>query len=447
MKRQIILLSILALAACTKLEEPAPESAVVPEPQTLVMKLNASVTGFDSKPATRASESTWAWVQGDKLYITFFNGSTAVPGEAYFNSSTNSWELSVFGSLSNGDDLSCYVHYFEGAGSQTSSSVTLLPTTAVYEDTKGSYTKSADELVVYAALSPKTARIRFSGTAGSKIAVYGISYFSLVDINKGVFSTKGGLTYLTVAEDGYTPYIYGSFSSEESRLSLITQEDAFTRYCPANVLKSGKSGYMAIPSSASHNGWRTGMEVKIQDVSFNMIAVPGHQDGYFLIGETEVTQKLYHCYDAQTGTGNYPQTLIRNSSILYANSYFTQQTGLDFVLPWASQWSFAAKGGLKSQSYTYSGSNDLSEVAWHPGNCSSSQEVAKLKPNELGIYDMSGNVAELVATDGVYQNAMGGSYFESTSSHFRPEINDNNIVSVYSYYSYVGFRLCINVNL
>jgi len=59
------------------------------------------------------------------------------------------------------------------------------------------------------------------------------------------------------------------------------------------------------------------------------------------------------------------------------------------------KWEFAARGGLKSQSYMYAGSNMVAEVAWFDGNSvGTSHPVGTLKPNELGIYDMSGNIWE-----------------------------------------------------
>lgn len=70
-------------------------------------------------------------------------------------------------------------------------------------------------------------------------------------------------------------------------------------------------------------------------------------------------------------------------------------SGIDFALPSEAQWEFAARGGMRSQGYIYSGSDDIKEVAWSEvDNLKKTQPVGMRLPNELGLYDMSGNVAE-----------------------------------------------------
>lgn len=117
--------------------------------------------------------------------------------------------------------------------------------------------------------------------------------------------------------------------------------------------------------------------------------------------------------------------------------------GVKFRVPTTSEWQYAYKGGKKTLGYTYSGSNDADEVAWYANNTSEKQNVKTKKPNELGLYDMSGNVYEWTLSDNsdYYNYPYGGAYTSSI---------DNLKVSSYtsSYTSgseYVGFRLALTL--
>ena len=84
--------------------------------------------------------------------------------------------------------------------------------------------------------------------------------------------------------------------------------------------------------------------------------------------------------------------------ILYFIFKLNQIAGANFRLPTLDEWEFAAKGGNKSLGYRYSGSNNIDEVAWYQDNSSKHIHPIKMKkPNELGIYDMTGNLLEYCA--------------------------------------------------
>lgn len=128
----------------------------------------------------------------------------------------------------------------------------------------------------------------------------------------------------------------------------------------------------------------------------------------YYIGETEVTQGLWYAVMGQKPTSdgsswsssyglgdNYPAYYISYEDCEQFLTKLNQMTGQNFRFPTEAEWEFAAKGGNKSKGYTYAGSNVIGNVAWYKGNSGSSTHVVKTKAaNELGLYDMNGNVWE-----------------------------------------------------
>ena len=120
----------------------------------------------------------------------------------------------------------------------------------------------------------------------------------------------------------------------------------------------------------------------------------------FCIGETEVTQALWQAVMGSnpsnfTGDLSCPVEKVSWNDCQDFITKLNQLTGKTFRLPTEAEWEFAARGGIKSNSYIFAGSNAIKDVAWYDGNGNSTTHaVASLAPNELGLYDMSGNVWE-----------------------------------------------------
>ena len=119
-------------------------------------------------------------------------------------------------------------------------------------------------------------------------------------------------------------------------------------------------------------------------------------DSYY-IGETEITQAQWRAVMGSNPSGytgdNRP---VENVSWHDAQEFckkLSELTGKRYVLPTEAQWEYAARGGNQRKRYTYSGSNNIDEVAKYDSSGGHSNVKSK-KPNELGIYDMSGNVWE-----------------------------------------------------
>lgn len=123
----------------------------------------------------------------------------------------------------------------------------------------------------------------------------------------------------------------------------------------------------------------------------------------FQIGETEVSQALWREVmgsNPSTYKGNdLPVTNVTWEDCQEFIKKLNERTGKQFRLPTEAEWEFAARGGTASKGYMFSGSDEVRSVAWHNRDSNRDRHngpyaIKSKDPNELGIYDMSGNVNE-----------------------------------------------------
>ena len=185
----------------------------------------------------------------------------------------------------------------------------------------------------------------------------------------------------------------------------------------------------------------------------------------YSIGETEVTQALWQAVmgsnpSFHSGSNRPVECVSRNDcqNFIYKLNAIT---GENFRLPTEAEWEFAARGGNKSRGYKYAGSNTIDDVAWYYFNSSDrTHDVATKQANELGLYDMSGNVWEWCydyyngyssyaqtnptgPTSGYYRVYRGGGwYFDKKCC--RTSYRASQAPSYHD--AYLGFRLVLSAN-
>lgn len=199
--------------------------------------------------------------------------------------------------------------------------------------------------------------------------------------------------------------------------------------------------------------------IAVEGGSFMMGATPGQGEDArenekpahkvtvddFLIGETEVTQELWFAVMGnnpsyfKSDEGNLPVENVSWNEVQVFIKKLNVITGQRFRLPFEAEWEYAARGGKKSTDKKYSGSDDIDEVAWYKDNAEGkTHAVASKKANELGIYDMSGNVWE-------WCEDWYGEFTEEEQINPQGSLSGENLIKGSSWYndtnkSHISFR-------
>ena len=300
------------------------------------------------------------------------------------------------------------------------------------------------------------------------------------------FMTQGSKQMQVIAQNALPLMVtfadYGIEKLESNRTYILTlnQVGGASASTPStsNVMPSKSTTSPQTPSASASlpsgrvitipvkNGVSIEM-VRVKSGSFDMGNVfdePIHRvtltNDYYL-GKYEVTQALW-----KTVMGNNPSFFKEDNNPVEQVSWDDCQifieklnalTGFHFRLPTEAEWEYAESGGRKSRGYRYSGSNTLGDVAWHNGNSGSkTHTVGTKQPNELGIYDMTGNVAEWCQdvygpyASGSLKNPMGakegkkrvvrGDDYSAIFNFRQPRLG----VSSENKSRYCGFRLAIS---
>lgn len=420
---QMLLGATALLSACSQDElVDAPNNG---NSHTIELNLTANCPSFDQAQGTRAAGK--AWKEGDKLRLTFVDGSTTSYGTATYSAGSNKWVLQYSGNIASTQNGKLVAYYFESPESEGNTSVILNGKSPIYCDSTGIYTFDGATLNATASLSPANSRMRLQGNPGDTLylnsAAITYSYNADHSFTDSYCQYQPMIISKTADADGkyYSDYIYFTSTDKykyyNNALLLMTNKKAYTHTLTDANLQKGVSGYLTVPGTEGASNWlernpfadlqfpdsipasrrQVIMKylddmVKVDGGSLTLGSSSDQATVYmypFHIMKTQVSNELFEAvmgYEAPTpllsssvtskglytfGTNAKKLPYQANGSEDGLEDIFTdfyakirKITNLPLDIPYEAEWEYAARGGQKSMHYTYIANCTSPIYAW-----------------------------------------------------------------------------------
>lgn len=251
--KRYLLLTVLLLAllpGCVKDAIPSQDGGS----RTVRLTLQGGVQPFDAPESTKAAPAL-TWSEGERIYVRTVESGRETKGVAVCQAD-GSWTFTYDGPMS-ARTLQAECWYFQNAQGFGRFEVNLSYQSIVYGDTAATLTVDGEGNVTLSTyLRPWTGRLRFQNADGSNsnIALSGLSWYSSFDLTSFTFTVAShNITSFWVSD---VNYFYGFFAADGPR-KLVVKNDIlyFGREFGEEVLRSGSSGYLTVPTNESYAGW------------------------------------------------------------------------------------------------------------------------------------------------------------------------------------------------
>ena len=303
--------------------------------------------------------------------------------------------------------------------------------------------------------------------------------YEMVLMNKTVKNNEGwgSLSIITEPENGATialngrlmsqktPYINDMISTGIYEIKIF--KPGYDTIVQKIEIKDGAKEVLNIVLNNNKNGIIENRIYTVNGVSFDMVFVKGgiftmgctssddkdcledekptqsNSLNDYYIGKYEVTQSLWEAVMNSNPSNwkgeNLPVEQVNWEECQSFIRKLNQLTCQNFRLPTEAEWEYAARGGNKSCEYLYSGDNNIKNVAWYTDNSrNTTHPVGKKTPNELGLYDMSGNVFEWCQDTWYNYSSLHNNQTDTDMSNYR--VIRGGCFAVYAWLCKVWYR-------